>query len=968
MVEDAARSDDIRGRVFKVLLRRPSLHFSPDAAQHAARLWSADMMSQLFEAQGQKVHPTCGVVQAAAANKRHGVEVMAILQERGAAIRLTRSLVNTLFQNQCCGRKLLMQLLSDPGVYVGASGVEAIAGLFDVEVVELLLCRSAIRATNKACVAAARNSQGLRILEILFTHETEVLEVEDIAVAAAENEQAGWMVLQFLIHRGLRIPATDRVWKAAAGHKRHGRKIIGLLFKHQGKFLASEDVLVAAAGNPETGKLVIDFLLQQGTQLVLSDTILLSSISNKQHAKELLDIFFDKSRNELRLTEQIVPSFVEPPVREIPWLKSKKFDMCEAIFFILDREHKDRVTFSADALVRIMASGSYDLIYKLLETVGEKISITEEMIEAIAQVNDTSGAAEIVQCLFQHSPSVNVTKRAIIAAATRTSRGVDAIDAAICSRFWASELVEALLNQDPTVQITEKAVAGAGTHDMYDTSTFDRFLSKCRGEIRLSLQGLPYTLYDIATAPTIDFIKRALSESHGASVTGPLLEDAVRLDNSEIMASENAVGNSFAGKEIVQTLLAFNCRIDLTEPVVRSAAGIFSSGYEIIDLLLRDTERVRLLQSGVEAITALMPPNIVRLLFETRDKVGPMTTRMIEGAVKNSREVLDILVEAFGEFPLITDGILQAAASNVNSLRWIYDNYGDDVDCTQRAVEIAAGESMAALQVMLEQWGHEIRITTKVIGAVATSYSVCDTLSMLFNMRPKETCLSDDFWIALTASKYAWRAEEALEQLSEYCGFIRVSDDVVNAASRDGALRHGESLLKALLRNGKTRVTASGVEAIARSCDQKMFALLDEYHGRYIHVTERTLEAAAENPHSGWEIVEFLVRTRGKSRPWCTERVVEAAARNPRAGRDIVELLLCEYPDVRFASPGVLIAAAENTDKNMGAEIIDVLLSQREDEAVVTTAVVDAAIANSLFESIISDLRDLRTLQEDSDS
>jgi hypothetical protein len=128
----------------------------------------------------------------------------------------------------------------------------------------------------------------------------------------------------------------------------------------------------------------------------------------------------------------------------------------------------------------------------------------------------------------------------------------------------------------------------------------------------------------------------------------------------------------------------------MTASVVGSAAGNFREGVEIMDILLRDTERVAVLRSGADAICALMPPKIVRLLFDMREDVM-ITARMIEGAAKNSPRVLDVLVVVLGQLPTMTDGLIQATASNADSLCWIYNNYGDDVEITQGAVEIAAG-------------------------------------------------------------------------------------------------------------------------------------------------------------------------------------------------------------------------------------------------------------------------------------
>ncbi|KAL3480156.1 hypothetical protein BJX99DRAFT_220832 [Aspergillus californicus] len=977
MIEDAAKSPEIRDRVRQVLRQKPELRFSADAVRHAASVWDPEMMTFLLGTQRRKVHLTCRVIEAAVANERFGLGVMEGFQQHGAVIRITSQIVTAAYENKKCGRDILMQLLRSPGVSIGARGIEVVAALFDVEVMRVLLSRSNIPITERALVAAARNWQGKQTLEMLLALKPEVHVVEDIAVAAAENARTGWEIFHFLTESGLEIPATEKIWGAAAGHREYGSEMVSLLLGRQGKVLVSEGIIVAAAGNTGTGKLIIDLLLEHSSQFVLTDAIILAAISNRSYAKELIDIFLDKSTSEIRFTEKIVPSFTKRP--DMPWLRPDEFSMCDAIFYILDGKHKDRVTFTDNALVGIMGDSTYDLICALLDRLDGRICITEAMIEAVSETGATAHAAEIVQRLFECTPSVRITDRAVLLACERHFGGKNllnaffkhqsnlratpaAIEAAAAVDLWATDVVKLLLEQTPTVQITERAIAAAGK-DIYDTGALDLFLSKCTGEIRLSLQALPYM-----TAPTINFIRQMLSREHGATVIGPPMEEAVRLDYPEIVAlllkngersrtlsikaAEGAAGNKSAGKEIIQMLLDHGFQIEVNESVVRSSAAISDKGYEIMDLLLRDTQKVRVSQSGMEEIATLLPSNSVRLLFETRDVT--ITTRMIEGAAGNSIDVLEFLVEALGYLPPITEGVLQAAASKVHTLRWIYCNYAGDVEITQKVVEAAAGDSTAALQTLIEQWGDQINITNKVMEAVAASYSVCDTLRMLFDIRPGELYLSEDFWVAAVGSQYSWHALEALDQLSEYCDCIRVTEGLVTAL-----IKHYDKkdILSKLLRHSKARITASGVQAIARLFDQDSFASMISRHGHYTYITERTMEAAAKNHVHGFEMVEFLISTRDESFLWSVERVIEAAARNARAGRDIIELLLCEFPRSRFATEDVLIAAAGNADQSMGRKIIEFLLDQREDEVVVTTALLDAAIANSLSDNIISELR-----------
>ncbi|PKX90610.1 uncharacterized protein P174DRAFT_266817 [Aspergillus novofumigatus IBT 16806] len=499
MVKDAARSSDIRARVCQVLRQRPTLTIHPKGVEEAARIWDPEMMALLLETQGRKVHLLSTVIQAAVANEQSGVEIMRMFQDRGAPIRITQQVVVAAYRNEACGREILIQLLDNPNIPIGARGVQIIAKVFDVELMRSLLAgRPSIWISEGILAGAARNKQGRQLLQLLLTPSREVQDTERIFVAAARNEECGLEIIHFLIEYGLEIPANEKVWQSAAGHEKNGREILDLLLAHQGRVVDSEGVILAAAANTESGKRIIELLLEYGCcELVLTDAMILAATHNTRDGKEIIDLFLDHSQNDIRFTERTAPSFVQSSVPEWPW-GERKSGLYDAVFNVLNGKHKDRVWFTAEAMVYIVSEGTRDLICGLLDKLGERVSITEEVIEAAPHVT-------IVQRLLKHTPSVQVTERAVILAAERWSGAEiiraftehsnklpvtpEAIEAAVKDVFFSEKTVKALLERSPSVGITEKAIATVTGPDYVDSrSMFDIFIAECKGEIRLNLQ------------------------------------------------------------------------------------------------------------------------------------------------------------------------------------------------------------------------------------------------------------------------------------------------------------------------------------------------------------------------------------------------------------------------------------------------------------------------------------------------
>lgn len=92
-------------------------------------------------------------------------------------------------------------------------------------------------------------------------------------------------------------------------------------------------------------------------------------------------------------------------------------------------------------------------------------------------------------------------------------------------------------------------------------------------------------------------------------------------------------------------------------------------------------------------------------------------------------------------------------------------------------------------------------------------------------------------------------------------------------------------------RDGYADMTDNRSTRVASICDTRSMALILEYRGEEIVISENFLAATAENEESGPSMMLLLLDRRG-SQITITENVLKAAARNPKSGRDVLAVLL----------------------------------------------------------------------------
>lgn len=116
--------------------------------------------------------------------------------------------------------------------------------------------------------------------------------------------------------------------------------------------------------------------------------------------------------------------------------------------------------------------------------------------------------------------------RALVERSNKLPVTPDAIEAAVKDDFDSEKKLKSLLENSPLVGITEKAVAAVAAPGYLGSERiFDILIAECKGEITLNLQrGTEYLVVQL------------LWGGHGATLVGPPIEQAVRVDNLEMVA------------------------------------------------------------------------------------------------------------------------------------------------------------------------------------------------------------------------------------------------------------------------------------------------------------------------------------------------------------------------------------------------------------------------------------------------
>ncbi|KAK4087020.1 hypothetical protein Purlil1_8539 [Purpureocillium lilacinum] len=416
-----------------------------------------------------------------------------------------------------------------------------------------------------------------------------------------------------------------------------------------------------------------------------------------------------------------------------------------------------------------------------------------------------------------------------------------------------------------------------------------------------------------------------------------------------------AAGNEESGEKVMAVLLdKCEAKIQITEGVAEAAARNSESGKEILALLLdKCGPEIQMTEGFVKTVIRNFDQTIFLQLFDKRGAEIQITEGVVRTAAGNSRsgqEIVALLLDKRGPEIQITEEVVEAAAGNYGSgkeiLALLLDKRGAEIQITEGVVRTAAGNSRSGKEIvalLLDKCGPEIQITEGVVKTAARNWgSGKEILALLLNKRGAEIQITEEVIKAAAGNRRS--GQEILALLLDKCGAdIQITEEVVEAASRNWG--SGKEILALLLdkRGPEIQITEEVVEVVARNMvgGPEIVALLLDKCGPEIQMRERVVKAIV----GSFDLTIFrqLFDKRG-AEIQITEGVIKAAAGNWRSGKKILELLLDKRgPEIQITEE-IIKAAAMNSES--GKEILALLLDKCGTEIQITEEVIKAAAGN----------------------
>ncbi|KAJ5010226.1 hypothetical protein K4K57_007528 [Colletotrichum sp. SAR 10_99] len=859
IVEAAASNWHTGEEVMELLLNNcaSELGFTDDLVSLVARRFPARILRLVLDNRGTNINITGDILEAGAANWRHGGEVMTLLLKQPTPQAITEFTASMLLSK------------------------------VDVATARGLLCRLQACAWAKPAIiesAAANRYDGYGVMGLLLqTPEPEIRIDRAIIEAASMNWRTGRRILGLVLEeRRANIDLTEEAFSiltaasdgnfldnAAAANSVHGRQVMGVLLDRCGPDITiSEDIVRAAAGNLSSGEDVLHLLIEKclsGKGITESVVQAIAETFNDTMARLVLQ----KRGPDTQVTEDTVKA----AARNLLYASDVMALLLDERRF--DRDITENIVMAA-AANRCSGVKAMDV---LLARRGPALCITEDVV-VVAASNADSGLGILAMLLAKHPHVIRVTGEFVVAAANNAKSGKAIMD--LLLRDGSSK-----------VQITANAVNIIA--EKFEPATFRVFMANCQTPVRI--------MEDIIEAA-------ATNKKGGAEILGLLLDNVggdriteravlsmathfgepalkllVERDDLEVPLTE-AIVKAFAEKAddaVLQTLLGNRAaEIQATKAIVYAADANPSHRDAVMRLLLEklglDNELTAVTEAIVEkfdeaSLTCLtnrgtdiqVTEGIIHALINRRSDGTKMASHLFGKSVSRMEitnsvaclviegchsSIVSLMLDNCCRATWDTDKIFKAAAAN--------QKYGKDVmNLLLNDHDLEVTEDI--IEVATKNWSCE-----DMISSVAQNLgSGGDIIALLIKEYGRDMDITEAV-ITLLVGKFDGRGIDRL--LDERGLEVNITDNVIKAAAANWT--HGKQVMSLLLDSRSRRISGAGLtegtlSTLLKNFDATVLGLLLDKVVAPVFITEEIAKAAAENQHSREAIFTLLLRRHG---------------------------------------------------------------------------------------------------------
>jgi ankyrin repeat protein len=679
---------------------------------------------------------------SAMGNRRLGVELTKLLLAKagGITLTITKDVLEAAAENKRLGETLIQELLKDSKGWKLHPEVATAAArnhYSPVAVLTLLLkADEHLEITMDTIIAAAENPQyALELLDFILSHDPNIKITSAVVEAAAANEQSGFDVIQFLWRLGP-FPITPAAFKAAAGNELCGDKILGIWLRNQlpdippaaveaamrnsslgpeilrlllrtGKIEISSKAIEYAAANNIYGPALIKAIIRHRSAIEVTDELLAVAVGNSVTGSEVLEILLTHV-GSVRVTPVVVETAVasswnleaittllnaaEPAsvTPEAVQYALRSYD--KAITVVKCCLGKNPNVFLApevlDIIVeRIDKADTLVEVFKLLETCGKDVQISEMMIKGAAQKSTMPVLLALAEHCDRRRETMPITQEVINASLRRG-------DSEAPARL--EYLLKKLLDRGETIQVEENMVSIAVRTSWADKAL--KMLSELNGGA-------------IPISPKV--IDRAVVNP---KLSNSIIEELLGIEPrrlKELRSNEAAIVTFIeepnSARALKKWLLAFEQPVQVNENIMKAAAGVSGEIMTTILDILRIQGQESLIPSlispeVVQAATTLETLNLLRGTMREYDQPMPITSGMMARSARRGiwqfKHLSRILRQQGQESmlpELVTEEVVLEAVKSSDAVRiltLLKDALGDERFCSflsESHLMIAAG-------------------------------------------------------------------------------------------------------------------------------------------------------------------------------------------------------------------------------------------------------------------------------------